>query len=113
MRHAPQMVWQVPLSTPDMATTDLPTPTIIEVDKTEFTPVKTPTKVRTPLQERLQSSPRKVLSPEIIRTRQEQAQQRRLMFEEEKVNKAHAVVEHVKEVRERAKNLPKEDCADA
>jgi hypothetical protein len=37
----------------------------------------------------------------------------RQLFEEEKVSKAHAVVEHAKEVRERVKQQPKEAQTDA
>ncbi|ELR17661.1 uncharacterized protein ACA1_064480 [Acanthamoeba castellanii str. Neff] len=95
-----------------MADTELPKPEIIEVDKTQFIPAR-PNKTITPVQDRLQNSPKKVLTPEVLKERQDKAQQRRQLFEEEKVSKAHAVVEHAKEVRERAKLQPKEAQTDA
>lgn len=84
-----------------MAMSDL-RPVVIEVDKTQFTPEK-PTRDVRALRDRLQNSPRKETTPDQIRTKQVKAEQRRLIFEHEKVEKAHADVEHVQQVREKVK----------
>jgi hypothetical protein len=45
-------------------------------DKTQFIPAR-PNKTITPVQDRLQNSPKKVLTPEVLKERQDKAQQRR------------------------------------
>jgi len=65
-------------------------------------------KPRTPkkkpaVQSRLENSPRKVLTPEIIAQRQKTAEQRRQSIEHQKQEKAHQDVVHSKDVARRVR----------
>jgi hypothetical protein len=99
LRYSRRAKDKKPQRSTTMADTELPKPVIIEVgtlqpvwldpqkmrslildpipaDKSAFVvPSKTPTK--TPVQERLQNSPKKVVSPDVLKARQDKAHQRR------------------------------------
>jgi len=96
-----------------MADCDIPKPVLLEFDKAEFSPAKkTPTKGHA-VHERLVNSPKKPLSLDQIRDRQEKAEEARQQHQEKKVETAHAVSERVNQVRGKGKNLlSQEGCSE-
>jgi len=76
-------------------------------------PFKSPSK-KTAVLTRLENSPKKVLSEDDIKKRQEDADRRRKMFEDKKIEKAHAEVTKAQStaasLKGKAKeNIPNED----
>jgi len=71
---------------------------IVEVDLNKRTPKKKPA-----VQSRLESSPRKPMTPEVIVARQKVAEQRRASIEHQKIEKAAHDVERAKELARKVK----------
>jgi len=69
-----------------------------DVEVQKRTPKKKPA-----VQQRLENSPRKILSPEDIKSRQEKAQKIRDNYEQQRVTKVSQHVEHIKDIRRREK----------
>eukprot|EP01098_Paradermamoeba_levis_P003576 TRINITY_DN160_c0_g1_i1.p1 TRINITY_DN160_c0_g1~~TRINITY_DN160_c0_g1_i1.p1 ORF type:complete len:178 (+),score=90.95 TRINITY_DN160_c0_g1_i1:158-691(+) len=64
---------------------------------------KTPTKVKSSIQQKLENSPRKILTPEQLKEKDLKAEQRRESLEAAKVQKAHDNVEKAKQVAKQLK----------